>query len=288
MHETDGAPAGGMPHRPHAVPPRQKRLNAAGFRRYLVELGATGVWTPWAEFVDTTHKYLAPVRRADNSLEAWGHVRERVLGELSELGLDAHVVRTDGETPELGEHEADLAGLVRLYPDRGPWSPEPLSVPSSVWYSRDTYARHALRMLGEHGLVLADERIPRRPRSFCGQSALSNHEVQADRWDHVHSWVGVGDEPALTVAPYNHAGDPRALMTIVRDYVRAEQLPLVAAGPYPGVWHESTTLVVLRYDTAAAPLQAEHAVWRAWPWAGAKALLAGESNYLRGGSWERA
>jgi hypothetical protein len=252
------------PPRPLAVKPR---VDTAEFRRELVRLAAGGSWVPWSDFVDTARRYLAPTRVVGNTLNAWAVVRERVLAELNGLELAGIVVRTDGEQPELAEHEADLAGLVRIYPADGDLAPEPVGLPASVWRGRRHCDRHALRMLTQHDLVLADNHIPSRPRAFCGQFAWSDqgigraHAALPDWWDHARGWADSADGPVLTVEPYNYADDPGRLRGDVAAWLEHEQLPLVADGPYPGVWHDSATLIMLRYDVQRAPLPPEHSVW---------------------------
>jgi hypothetical protein len=279
--------------RPSTEPSPQRRVDVAAFRRFAVAVAVADQWTPWAEFVDSVHGYLAPQREARDTLAGWRHVRDRVLEELASLGLTGVVVRSDGEQPAIGEHEADIAGLVRVYVDGPQRRPEPVPMPASLWHSRDRRNRHALQMLATHNLILADDRIPSRLRAFCGQSALSNHETPPDWQDHVHTWTDNDGDPVLTVEPYYRTEDPTRLVAEITRELADGELPLVVEGPHPGVWSAATVLVLLRYDLQAAPLPAEHWVWRAWPGTvgdgplSRAARSARSRNVRLAGRWER-
>ncbi|GIF71899.1 hypothetical protein [Asanoa siamensis] len=192
-------------------------------------------------------------RRIDDSLGAWRQVRGFVLSQLFELGLTGTVVRTDCDR-HLAEHEADLSGLVRLHTADGP--PES-SLPSWAWHGRDTHAKHALRMMANYGLMPAN--VPTGLRGFCGQ-----HTAKPDSpvWmDHVNGWLDEEELPVLTVEPYGHTDNPLLLAAEIAAYIEEQALPLVVDEPRPGLWNDSTTLVILRYDPEAPVITAERRVY---------------------------
>lgn len=190
-------------------------------------------------------------QRVSDSLGAWQLSRAAVLEELDMLGLVGTVVRTDQDVP-LGEHEADLAGLVRLHTTDGP--PEP-SLPAWAWRGQGVYARHALQMMAQHRLMPAAG-LPTGLRAFCGQYTNNPHHPS---WtDHIIAWQDDDGLPVLTVEPYRD--DPAQLADEVRTYVDREGLPLMVNGPHPGIWNEGTVLVILHYDEAPV-LPAERRVY---------------------------
>ena len=233
----------------------RRELDAGGLvssaaRAELPAEEITALDAAWRHVIHETETYdREGRRRVGDSLGAWRAGREPALAELGELGLTGTVVRVDDDVP-LGEHEADLAGLVRLHPAGSDLQPP--SLPAWAW-GRDTLARYALRMLGEHGLTVCGE-IPTDLRGFCGQHT---EDPPRPHWtDHAHTWSEYG-APVLTVEPYSYAEDPQRLVREVQAYLSEEDLPLEVAGPYPGVWYEGTTLVILRYDGDRYPLPAE-------------------------------
>jgi hypothetical protein len=253
------------------------------FRQYLVGTTAAGAWRSWADFTDRgwydlvraeppsalvrrarksaertfaemwpgeapCEKTLANLARSyiddrlgvEDSLDAWRLAREKVLAELNALGLTATVERTDRAVP-IEEHEADLAGLVRLHPP-GWDTPVPRS-------DRDrTQQDYARRMTERHALIPHDG-LPSSPREFCGQHAAY---VYGGWLDHVRTWLGPDGYPVLTTEPYDHF-DPAQVVRALGG------VPLVL-DVAPGVWHEATTLIMLRWDPDADVLPAIN--WR--------------------------
>jgi len=210
------------------------------FRRHLVRAAMTGEWAPWSEFVDRAWRATPRGVQVTDSVKAWRRARPLVLRELADLGLTATIERTDGPVP-IEEHEADLAGLVRLRAIDGA---EAAAAPPEL---RPTERAYAERM-AERWDLHPHRGLPTSVRGFCGQSA----PFERPGWtDHAHTWADSYGDPVLTVEPYTF-GDPAA---VVRELA---ELPLLVDGPYFGVWHDATKLLVLRWDPDAEVLPADH------------------------------
>lgn len=266
------------------------------FRRYVVNAAITGEWIPWAEFADRAWFDLvksAPVSAAtlrqakawaqkqyaewgesyleglcasvtppwalpemsaawlvemrledyaqmDDSISAWRACRELVLNELSALGLTATIERTD-ESVAIASHEADVAGLVRFHI---PGDSEAKAPPEFTGGIRRDYIA---RMATAHGFV-PHGGLPRSIRGFCGQFE-QGHSKPA--WmDHTMTWIDPHGNPVLTAEPY--AFDP---LEVAKD---VSVLPLLLEGPYSGVWNDSTTLLVMRWDPDSPTLPSEN------------------------------
>lgn len=107
----------------------------------------------------------------EDEVGAWRMTRPAVLTELDALGLAATVERTDGPLA-LADHEADLAGLVRVH--RAGGTATNVTEP----HADSTVAAYRARMAERFGLVPADG-IPRSLRGFCGQtSPTGTHTVR--------------------------------------------------------------------------------------------------------------
>lgn len=100
-----------------------------------------------------------------------------------------------------------------------------------------------------------------RRRYGTGDSVSLDSHPYRPRWlDHVHAWRDRDGDAVLTVEPYGDllAAEPTdyGLATVVED---VDGLGLVLDGGLrPGVWNNSTTLLIWRYDPNAEVPPAEH------------------------------
>jgi hypothetical protein len=257
-HDADGPK-----YAPHRVAPATARsqsrrtkpvidLFANYWTRSLVKQALTCEWVPWAEWVDQAYEMVPGPRRArtlTDPTKQWHNVRDQVLLYLDMLGLEATVTRpSDALAVDLADHYADLAGLVHVHRfSESSWTP---SVPADALLGSTRSDRHALRMLVDHQLVAAGDRIPIGLRAFCGQlDAYQSDALGNSRhWsDHVRVWTTARGEPRLTVEPYTYDLEPQRLVTEIRETIDAAGLPLVVDGPYPGIWADTATLAIVRH-----------------------------------------
>jgi hypothetical protein len=180
----------------------------------------------------------------NDSVQKWRKCRAPVLAELGELGLAATVERTDQAVP-VEEHEADLAGLVRLHLPSD--SDSPRGDPPQTDYEW---------RMARIGLVPC-RGLPKSLRGFCGQftAPIEKEPEPSDyvppNWlDHAHTWINGDGDLVLIAEPYEF--DP---LNVVQDL---QHLPLTLDGPYPGVWNDGTTQLALLWNPDADVLAAEH------------------------------
>lgn len=219
------------------------------FRQYITRAASRGTWIPWSEFVDQAWYRLTNRVKVTDSVGAWRKARERAITEIAALGLAATVERTDGSAP-LGEHPADLSGLVRFH---SPFDPHIVAIPREpLCHQLQFHVDYFKRVADTHGLVYHSG-LPNTPRGICGQVAdygLDAH-IEPAWLDHPYTWLDQDNQPVLTAEPYSF--DPAQ---VVKDLA---ELPLTVE-VHPGLWNTGTTLIKMHWDCEASRLTAEHRI----------------------------
>lgn len=221
----------------------------------IVRQAVTGEWVPWGDWLADAYELLPGLLRskAVDRRTQWYDVRDSVLLSLSRLELAAEVrVTSEPVAIPLEEHFPHLAGLVHVSAESDfMWVPP---IPAELLTGSTRKARHAQAVFARHGLLPAEGRVPTGLYAFCGQRGGENGTA-GGMLDHRRSWVTDMGEPVLTVEPY--AENPAQAADALRALVEYERLPLRVDGPHPGLWSETTTLLILRHDNTAPPLPAE-------------------------------